>query len=48
MHNYKATTIERFISEIRYIRRYSMGDIIAGIATAGILVLAPILMAFGR
>ena len=48
MHNYRATAIQRIASEIRYIRNYGIGDLLAALATLGILILAPIIMALGR
>lgn len=48
MRDYRSTRLQRLASEIRYIRRYEMGDIVAGLATMGILILLPILAALGR
>lgn len=48
MRDYRSTRFQRLASEIRYIRRYEIGDIIAGLATMGILILLPILAALGR
>ena len=48
MRDYRSTRLQRLASEIRYIRRYELGNIIAGIATMALMILAPIIMAIGR
>ena len=48
MRDYRASTAQRIASNIRYFMRYELTDVIAGLATVGILILAPILMALGR
>ena len=48
MRDYRSTRAQRIMSEIRYIRRYELGNIIAGIATMAIMILAQIIMAIGR
>lgn len=47
IRDFRATRAQRLASDVRYLRFYA-GDILAGLATAGILILAPILMALGR
>lgn len=48
MRDFRATKGERLASEIRYFRRWCLGDLAAALATAGILILAPIMMALWR
>ena len=48
MRDFRATRGARIASEIRYFRRWCLGDLAAALATAGILILAPIIMALGR
>lgn len=48
MHDYRATRAQRIASAIMYTIHYEIPDIIAALATAGILILAPIIMAMGR
>ena len=45
MHDYRATRLQRIAADIRYIARYGLGDIIAGIALMGLLILIPIITA---
>ena len=47
IRGFRARKAQRLVSDVRYLRFYA-GDILAGLATAGILILAPILMALGR
>lgn len=48
MRNYRMNWFQRQLSDIRYFRKWCLGDLAAALATVGIILLAPIIMALGR